>query len=47
MCVAEKDIYRYHLYAGRYGVTAVYKCSKKGKLGHELFTVFTNLCKTS
>lgn len=39
MYVAEKGIYRYHLYANRYGVTAVYKCSKNGKLGRELVTV--------
>lgn len=39
MCVAEKGIYRYHLYSNRYGVTAVYKCSKTGKLGGELVTV--------
>lgn len=47
MYFAENDIYRYHVYAANYGVSAIYRCSKKGKLGCELFTVFTYLCETT
>lgn len=47
MYVAENDIYRYYVYAAYYGVSAIYRCSKKGKLGRELFTVLTNLCGTT